>query len=78
MRKIIFRKEKLIARLTAEGRMHLIDDEKMAVIDNIDGKTATPNIWKKSLYDDDDAYICTTDDGRQFAIKLTDCDDISE
>lgn len=70
----IFRKEKLIHRLSTEGRLHLIDSKKMTAINNIDGKIAIPDEWQQSLYDETDTYVCTTDNGEKFLVKAIDCD----
>lgn len=42
---MLFKKEKMIARLEREGRANLIDDEARKIMDNLDGCEANPINW---------------------------------
>ena len=49
---MIFRKQKMIDRVTREGRADMINDTVLAIMDKLDGKKATANCWRRQVYDE--------------------------
>lgn len=42
-----FSKQKMIDRVTAEGRADMIDDEVRAIMDDLDGQPASTACWER-------------------------------
>ena len=47
-----FSKEKMVARITADGRADMIDDEVISIMDNLDGCEASASCWRRQVYDE--------------------------
>ena len=47
-----FSKQKMIERLTREGKADQIDDEIEAIMDNLDGQEASSSCWNRQVYGD--------------------------
>lgn len=47
---MVFKKEKMVARVTKEGRAEMIDDEVIEMMDNLDGCFASTNCWRRVVY----------------------------
>ena len=68
-----FSKEKMLARLTKEGRMHMVEPEDLALMDKLDGKIGNDYNWESFVNGnnlvwipaDDEleegAYVCRAD-----------------
>ena len=74
---LIFRKEKMLARIEREGLMHLVGPTEQAAMDLLDGREVKPNLWRQTVHQED-AWYCTTADGEQFPVNPDDCDDVAE
>ena len=44
---MFFSKEKMIQRITAEGRTDMIDEVVMSIMDNLDGQPVGTNSWQR-------------------------------
>ena len=47
---MVFRKQRMIDRVTREGRADMINDTVLAIMDKLDGKKATTSCWKRQVY----------------------------
>lgn len=54
---MIFKKEKMIARLVKEGRAKEITPDAVAVMDLLDGEEATTHCWENVVMDRNVAYV---------------------
>ena len=69
---LVFSKEKMIDRLRDEGRFNEIDDEILEIMDNIDGMEASPNSWRRQVFDD--AVLSVKGrDGKYYDVNELDC-----
>ena len=71
--KYIFRKEKMMQRLKAEGRENEIDSESREIMDSIDGGIVEKNRFKALVYDIEEGFIRTEKYG-DLPVNLNDCD----
>ena len=46
----VFSKEKMVARLIAEGRTDSLTPDIEAIMDNLDGQEATEHCWNRQVY----------------------------
>lgn len=46
----VFRKEKMVSRLIAEGRTDGLTPDIEAIMDNLDGQEATEHCWNRQVY----------------------------
>ena len=67
-----FSKEKMIARLTAEGRADAITDGIIAIMDNLDGQEASASCWKRQVYDEPVLYVYGKDGHGEY-VNEEDC-----
>lgn len=70
--KMYFSKEKMIARVTAEGRADMIDKETLAIMDNLDGQPVGTNSWSRQVYGEP-VYTCIGKDGKSYDVNENDC-----
>lgn len=68
-----FRKEKMIARLTREGRADQITPDIEAIMDNLDGQPANTYCWHNVVNDEPVAAV-TGKDGSIEYVNEADCD----
>lgn len=47
---MVFKKEKMLARIKAEGREEMVDGTVLAILENLDGQTATTSNWRRQVY----------------------------
>lgn len=69
---MVFSKQKMIDRLTAEGRAQDIDDEALAIMDNLDGQPVGTNSWHRQVRNMP-VYACRGKDGKVFDVNENDC-----
>ena len=74
----IFRKTKMLARITAEGKSNLLNTATLDFMDRLDGHACHPNLWRQTVYGETDAWYCTDSNGNQYPININDCDDVSD
>ena len=68
----VFSKDAMIGRLAVEGRLGQVTEEAMTIMSQLDGLEAVPNLWRQTVYGEDNAYYCVLD-GRQFPVNGRDC-----
>lgn len=54
---MVFSKQKMIDRLTREGRADQITDAILAIMDNLDGQKASENCWERRVKDEPVLYV---------------------
>ena len=74
---LIFRKEKMLARIEREGLIHLVGPTELAIMDLLDGCEVKPNLWWQTVHLEDARY-CTTADGMQYPVHPDDCEEVVE
>ena len=70
---MIFRKQKMIDRLTSEGRYDEIDDNEMEIMELLDGREATDNCWDRQIYGMPVMYV-RLEDGAGYYVNEDDCE----
>lgn len=65
---MVFSKAKMLARLEKEGRSHLVDGAMMYIMNNLDGRVATPNYFTGR-----DEYIVNLN-GKHYVVNKLDCE----
>lgn len=68
-----FSKQKMIDRLTKEGRANMITDEIMEILDNLDGQPVGTNSWNRQVKGEP-VYSCTGKDGKCMDVYEGDCE----
>ena len=69
---MIFKKERMIERLTNEGRVDMITPEIVAIMDNLDGQMATESCWRRRVYNEPVLYVVGKD-GKGEYVYEDDC-----
>lgn len=69
----IFRKEKMIERLTREGLADEITPEIEAIMDNLDGQEANTYCWQ-NVVNDEPIAVVVGKDGKTEYVNVNDCD----
>ena len=67
-----FSKQKMIDRITKEGRADMIDDEVIAIMDNLDGQEVHTNSWRRQVYGEP-VLSCYGKDGKYYDVNENDC-----
>lgn len=67
-----FSKQKMIDRLTAEGRADAITDEIIAIMDNLDGQEAIASCWKRQVHNEPVYYVYGKDGHGEY-VNEDDC-----
>lgn len=67
-----FSKQKMIERLTAEGRADAITEGIITIMDNLDGQEATASCWKRQVYGEPVLYVYGKD-GQGEYVNEADC-----
>ena len=70
---MVFKKEKMIERLTKEGRANMITDEILAIMDNMDGCEASEQNWERQVKGEPVLYVYGKD-GRGNYVNEEDCE----
>lgn len=68
-----FSKERMIRRLTEDGRADQITDEVMMIMDNLDGCEASPSCWRRRVYDEPVLWVKGKDGDGQY-VNEDDCE----
>ena len=68
-----FSKQKMIDRVTAEGRADMINDEVIRIMDNLDGQECTTASWHRQVYDEP-VLSCKGKDGKYYDVNENDCE----
>ena len=69
---LVFSKEMMISRLRKEGRQDEVDSDSIAIMNKLDGREVLPNLWRRVVYGEYDAYYCEVD-GKQYPVNYNDC-----
>lgn len=69
---MVFSKQKMIDRLTAEGRASDIDGEALTIMDNLDGQPVSTASWSREVRGEP-VYSCFSKDGRHYDVNENDC-----
>lgn len=69
---MIFRKERMLARLEKEGRLKDVDEESLKIMNDLDGKPATPACWARQVYGEPVLW-CEGDNGTSAYVNEKDC-----
>lgn len=73
--KKVFRMDKMIARLKAEGRIHMVDDDAYAMMKKLDGKVGDDYNWQSVVRDEPLVWIAPQDGLDEGAyVNVVDCD----
>ena len=67
-----FCKDRMIARLTEEGRADAITDEILAIMDNLDGQEVTA-CWPRTVYNEPVYWVVGKDGYGQY-VNENDCE----
>lgn len=70
---MVFRKQKMIDRVIAEGNASMIDDTVLAIMDNLDGCYAESYNWE-SVVKGSNLLWCVGKDGTGQYVNPLDCD----
>ena len=70
---IVFRKEKMIDRVTKEGMAKLINKVTLEIMDNLDGQSCNPTCWERTV-NDAPVYWCVGKDGKGSYVNELDCE----
>lgn len=68
-----FSKQKMIDRVTKEGKANMIDDEVLKIMDNLDGCQATISCWRRQVYDEPVLWVIGKDGTGQY-VNEDDCE----
>lgn len=68
-----FCKDRMIARLTEEGRADAITDEILAIMDNLDGQEVNTTCWRRTVYDEPVYWVWGKDGHGQY-VNENDCE----
>lgn len=68
-----FCKDRMIARLTEEGRADAITDEDLAIMENLDGQEVNTTCWRRTVYDEP-VYWVVGKDGQGQYVNENDCE----
>ena len=74
----VFKKEKMMARLNAQGRANEIDADSREIMDNLDGREVKCNLWRETVYGEANSWYCTDADGIQYPVNIDDCEEVKE
>lgn len=70
--KMIFKKDLMMKRIEAQGMMHLVGEQEIAIMDNLDGQEVTSACWNRQIHDYP-VYSCTGKDGKVYDVHEADC-----
>ena len=71
--KLVFKKERMLKRIEREGLSHMVTDETLAIMDNLDGQEVTTACWNRQVFDCP-VYACTGKDGKVYDVFEDDCE----
>lgn len=67
-----FSKQRMIDRLSTEGRADMITADVLAIMDNLDGQEASASCWRRRVYDEPVYYVVGKDGEGQY-VNENDC-----
>lgn len=67
-----FSKQKMIKRLTEEGRADAITESIIAIMDNLDGQETTASCWNREVYGEPVLYVYGKDGNGEY-VNEADC-----
>ena len=70
---MVFKKQKMIDRLKAEGKEEEITVEITAIMNNLDGQTVYTSCWNR-VVNDKPVYWCIGKNGEGFDVCESDCE----
>lgn len=68
-----FSKQRMIERLTKEGRAKAITEEVVRIMDNLDGQEASASCWRRQVYGEPVLYVVGKDGTGEYVNEL-DCE----
>lgn len=71
---MVFRAQKMIDRVTREGRANLLDEKTLSFIHKLDNKIGTTYNWRSQVYGEDMVYIEKDEDQDGTYVALCDCE----
>ena len=69
-----FSKQKMLDRIKAEGRMDLVGETELGIMDNLDGQPVKKICWDRAVKDEP-VYWCVGKDGKGEYVNENDCVD---
>lgn len=70
---IVFRKQLMLDRIAKEGRMDLVTDVELAIMDNLDGCECEKSCWLR-VVKGAPVYYCVGKDGEGLYVNENDCE----
>lgn len=70
---MVFKKAKMIERVTREGKANLIDDDVLKEMDNLDGQEVNPICWERMVHGEP-VYWCIGKNGIGNYVNENDCE----
>lgn len=70
---MVFKKEKMLDRIKREGRLDMVDDNVLSIMDNLDGQEAHTNSWRRQVYGEP-VLIVKGKDGTYCDVNELDCE----
>lgn len=67
----VFSKQKMLDRLKEEGRLNLVDEESLQIMDMLDGQEAHKNDFKALVYDGLECFV--RHEGKNYPVNPNDC-----
>lgn len=71
--KMVFKKERMMKRIKAEGLLHLVGEVDRQIMDNLDGQEVSSANWSRTVKGEP-VYSCTGKDGKVYAVHEADCE----
>ena len=69
---MVFSKQKMIDRITKEGRAELIDEQALKIMDNLDGCEASASCWERVVKDEPVLWVIGKDGNGEY-VNEADC-----
>lgn len=71
--KMVFKKERMLKRIEAEGRLDMVGEAELKIMDNLDGQEVSSANWSRAIYGDP-VYSCRGKDGNVYDVNEQDCE----
>lgn len=71
---MVFKAQKMINRITKEGRANLLDEATLKFIKSLDNKIGSTYNWRSQVYGEDVVYIIKDSDQDGVYVARCDCD----
>ena len=71
----VFRKYKMMERLTKEGLLSFVGPTEEKIMDDLDGKEVHLNQWQAQVHGVE-SYYATTDEGHQYPVHPDDVEEV--